>query len=324
MAPNTWRTYSAAWKSYHTFTLQTGLVSFPLSPYVLQLYVTQASCNLRFNTIKVYISALKFINTFYGFDSTHVFSDELFYLLRGIRRSQAVALPNTPSRIPISPAHLQSLFRYVDNTCSVHDARCYRAAFTLAFFALLRVSEFTCPTSCVFDPSLHLSLADVHFSSHPTILHIRIKQSKTDPFRQGCVLRAPRIDHFLCPVLAMRLYLLLRPTGSGPLFVLQDGSFLTRAHVSRILTNTFPFASPGSISTHSFRIGGASMLCSLGVPDATIQILGRWSSNVFRRYLHISDQYLTEVHQRGASSTMSFARIWDPQSTCSKPKSTKR
>ena len=100
----------------------------------------------------------------------------------------------------------------------------------------------------------------------------------------------------------------------GPIFILSDGSFLTRAHIQTALARTFPFAVPGSMGTHSFRIGGASMLCSLGIPDATVQIMGRWSSNAFRRYMHISDQFLSRVHRSGASRSTSFTHIWQPSS----------
>ena len=272
MAPNTWRTYSAAWKSYHTFTRQAGLISLPLSPAVLQLYVTQASGHLRFATIKVYIAALKFINTFHGFDSSFVFTEQLHYLLRGVRRTQAITFTPTPPRIPISPAHILLLFRHVDAAYSTLDSRCFRAAFTLAFFGLLRVSEFTCPSPYTFDASYHLSPTDVSFSHNPTIMHIHIKQSKTDPFRLGCTIRLAQTNNALCPIRAMLQFLALRPPVPGPLFLFHDGSFLSYSDIRDVLSHTFPFSTPGTMGTHSFRIGGASMLCSLGVPEATVQI----------------------------------------------------
>ena len=141
-----------------------------------------------------------------------------------------------------------------------------------------------------------------------------IKTSKTDPFRVGCTIRVASAGNDLCPVRAMHTFLQARPARHGPIFILSDGSFLTRAHIQTVLVRTFPFAVPGSMGTHSFRIGGASMLCSLGIPDATVQIMGRWSSNAFRRYMHISDQFLSRVHRSGASRSTSFTHIWQPSS----------
>ena len=323
MAPSTIRTYQAAWRSYLGFVLQNGLVALPLSTSTLELFVVRVSSRLRFSTIKVYLAALKFISTFYGLDSSIVFTQQLYYLLRGIRRAQAVFLPPRPPRTPISLAHLRALFRHVD-LASTFDAPCFRAAFTLAFFGLLRVSEFTCPSSLSFDPSLHLSASDIRFSHSPSLLHVHIKQSKTDPFRQGCTIRVARTGGPFCPFQAMVTFLQVRPSQHGPLFILSNGSFLTRADIQRVLAATFPDSSPGSLGSHSFRIGGASMLCSLGVPDATVQLLGRWSSDAFRRYLRVSDQFLTLLHRRASTNEASFARIWQPQDGNSVPSKRKK
>jgi hypothetical protein len=43
---------------------------------------------------------------------------------------------------------------------------------------------------------------------------------------------------------------------------------------------------PIDISSHSLRAGGAMALHLNGVPDRTIQILGRWSSDTFLIYIH--------------------------------------
>lgn len=265
---------------------------------------------MRYSTIKAYLTALKFYNTIYGFNSEGCFSDQLHYILRGIRRTQAVSLPPRPRRIPITTAHLRLLFQFVTDAFSPTDALCYRAAFSLAFFGLLRVSEFTCPTSHTFDPRVHLSLRDIRFTTSPPMVHVYIKQSKTDPFRQGCVVRVARTGNILCPFDALQAFCRSRPRGTGPLFTFRDGSFLTRADIHTVLSHTFPFIQPASMGTHSFRIGGASMLCSLGVPDSTVQILGRWSSDAFRRYLRVSDQYLSDLHSRAARQGSSFSRIW--------------
>ncbi len=45
---------------------------------------------------------------------------------------------------------------------------------------------------------------------------------------------------------------------------------------------------PGEMfCTHSFRIGTASMLGTLGYGDEDIQAVGRWSSRAFEEYLRL-------------------------------------
>jgi len=59
------------------------------------------------------------------------------------------------------------------------------AAACTGFFGFLRAGEFTSPTS-TYDPAVHLSLSDIAVDSHshPTLVRLRIEQSKTNPFRQ--------------------------------------------------------------------------------------------------------------------------------------------
>ena len=168
-----------------------------------------------------------------------------------------------------------------------------RAAFALAFYGLLRVSEFTSPRVAFWDPAIHLSRSDVVILPPFTSLSLRIKASKTDPFLQGYTLRLVAFPHLTCPVTALRSYLRLPHPPSGPLFTFADGRFLTRAHVAHILLLVC-FRTP-LLSTHSFRIGGASALANSGVPLHVVQQLGRWRSDTFLRYLRVSSSDIDDI-----------------------------
>ena len=105
------------------------------------------------------------------------------------------------------------------------------AAFTLAFFGFLRCSEFT--SNSPFDATYHLSRTDIIFQ--PNILHaesydVVIKGSKTDLFRRGCRLTIGSYHNKLCPVRAMKTYLLQSPSEQTlhPLFKFKSGDLLTR------------------------------------------------------------------------------------------------
>ena len=82
----------------------------------------------------------------------------------------------------------------------------------LGYFGFLRAAEFTVPNLASFPSAIHLSVADIAVDSlpSPTCLRVRIRASKTDPFRQGCHIhiglgRAP-----LCAVHPCWLSLLTR------------------------------------------------------------------------------------------------------------------
>ena len=91
----------------------------------------------------------------------------------------------------------------------------------------------------------------------PQFLQVRIKASKTDPYRQGATIYLGRAPGELCPVAAVLGYMVSRGTQPGPFFRFTDGRFLTRDRfveaIRRALTtmghNCAHYAG------HSFRIG---------------------------------------------------------------------
>ena len=95
---------------------------------------------------------------------------------------------------------------------------------------------------------------------------------------------------------------------NGPLFLLSPGRYLTRRDVVCLLTRCLP--NVAGINTHSFRIGGASEAASAGIPDSQIQVLGRWSSDANRRYLHFSESQVYDLCLALASAHVSN-RVWD-------------
>ena len=57
------------------------------------------------------------------------------------------------------------------------------AAVSMCFFGFLRMGEVIVPSGMAFDPSVHLSVADVSVDSHasPMYVAVNIKVSNTDP-----------------------------------------------------------------------------------------------------------------------------------------------
>jgi len=84
----------------------------------------------------------------------------------------------------------------------------------------LKASEITVPSDSSYDPGAHVNVDDVAVDSktRPQIMRVRIKASKTDPFRQGVDVFVGRTGNLLCPIAAVLAYLAVRGSGSGPLF----------------------------------------------------------------------------------------------------------
>jgi len=172
------------------------------------------------------------------------------------------------------------------------------AACTLAYFGFLRSSEFTVPNLAGFDPSLHLAVGDiaVDSTSNPSCLRVHIKASKTDPFRQGCFIHIGLGNANLCAISAMLAFLRLRGGGPGPLFMCQSGTPLSRTMLTTWLRRILEAAGvQGNFSSHSFRIGAATVAAANGVPDHRIQQMGRWTSNAYQGYIRTPSEALAQA-----------------------------
>ena len=226
----------------------------------------------------------------------------LEYVLAGIKRTQAKSsLPPASSRLPITPdllACLQSswLRRHLPPD---HDSIMLWAAACTGFFGFLRAGEFTVPSAKEYDPAVHLNLADVAIDSHtaPSVIRLRIKQSKTDPFRQGVDVFLGASNSPICPVQAMIQFIAVRDAAPGPLFKFEGGSPLTRSSLISHTQSALSQAGipPGQFTGHSYRIGAATTAAKAGIEDSLIQILGRWKSAAYLAYIRIPKDQLAAV-----------------------------
>ena len=178
----------------------------------------------------------------------------------------------------------------------------------LGFFGFLRLGELVAPPEGEFDPGQHLSFGDVSVDdcSRPRVVSVRIKQSKTDPFRQGATIFLGNTDSPLCPVAALLVYMARRgPGGGGPLFRFRDGRPLMRQRLVAAVRRALAEAGLEleDYAGHSFRIGAATTAAACGLPIATIKSLGRWKSEAYQSYMYIR---LPQSQLAGLSRTLAL------------------
>ena len=175
------------------------------------------------------------------------------------------------------------------------------AACSLGYFGFLRSSEFTVPNLSSFSSSLHLGVQDIAVDSPsaPSCMRIKIKGSKTDPFRKSCLVHIGVGRHPRCAVHALMSCLSLRGDAPGPLFLFQNGQPLSRTILTDWLRQVMVSAKvPGNFSSHSFRIGAATVAARNGVPDHLIQSMGRWSSNAYQLYVRTPSHALAALSKK--------------------------
>ena len=243
----------------------------------------------------MYLCGVQLWCTMNGFYDKVADMERLHYVLRGIRRLQG----NThirPPRAPVTVSMLEFMYDAAALFPSAHDCALVRSVVTLAFFGLLRVSEICPPSAGKFSKERHLTVADVVVDLPSRYVAVTLKESKSDPFRVGVTVRVGSLNHRLCPVRAMASYLLVRGSAPGPLFVFGNGALFTRVFLISMLRQWFPTIS--TVNSHSFRRGGATALAASGASDFTIQLLGRWKSNTYLRYINITDSTFVNPFNR--------------------------
>ena len=307
LAPSTRQSYKSGQRRFVQFCQEATLQPFPLSEQLLSMFVAYLGKeNLSYQTIKSYLSAIRFlsISTGQGDPFRPGAMPVLQYVLRGIKRMPKSS-PQT--RLPVTPVVLRTLKMQWERHASNCDFVMLWAAYCVGFFGFLRAGEFTVRSASDFDQSSSLTLQDVAVDQHtdPSVVQIRLKQSKTDPFRHGIDIFLGRTNTDLCPVSALLAYVAVRPPVVGPLFVYHDGSFLTREKLVAAVRLALQQAGmdASKYSGHSFRIGAATTAAKVGLEDSVIKMLGRWESTAYQRYIHTPRDTLAAISVRLAGGS---------------------
>ena len=217
IATSSSRTYNSGVQCYLQFCSTIAYQPFPVSEDLLLWFIASVRQRLGYKSIKVYLAGVQFYSTIAGHPiEWHKFS-RVYHALRGIRKLQGNNFTRPP-RSPITLRHLSKLLKHFNRHFLHPDNIMLSAAVLTAFFRLLRVSEYTSNGKRTFDPMCTLMFNDVRFQKKFRFVQIKIAQSKTDPFRAGCLLKVWATGSKFCPVLALRRFIEVHPFGKGPLF----------------------------------------------------------------------------------------------------------
>lgn len=252
-----------------------------------------ADQGLSHQTIKCYLSAIRFHQIFSGFPDPGISNMvRLEQLLKGIKSVQARLKKNQRPRLPITPSILKcmkAVWIPTSNLRIKRDNKMLWAACTLCFFGFFRVGELMSSSTSSYDPETQLTFRDIAIDNvkSPTLLQVHLKASKTDPFREGVDVYVGKSGNDICPISAMSAYLSSRGGQDGPLFLFEDGTFLTKDRFVSAVREALKLIGidPSKYSGHSFRRGAATTAQSRGISDVTIKMLGRWKSSAYTRYI---------------------------------------
>ena len=290
LARNTRKTYRSGTRLFRSFCSHRALIPLPADQSTLCLFAAYLSRWVGYQSTLTYLAAVAHWHRTMGFcnPAATCSNPRLQLILRGIRRVKA-RVPPRQVRHPITTSMLSCLCKSALHFTDGQDAVMFRAAMSLALFGCLRVSEFTFPERPGKRDS-YPQLGDVSASSSSLVYHLR--QSKTDQFCHGAlIVLTPSAHGATCACTNMVAYLsqsrVARQSPSAPLFQLSDGRPLTRRRFVTFLKASLRHCgyNPKLFNSHSFRKGAASLAFQRGQSPDSIQRLGRWKSNAYRRYI---------------------------------------
>lgn len=261
----------------------------PATTTTLTRYIAHLAARLAANSIPKYLTAVRLLHLEGGLSNPVGDNWIINTLLKGIKRDKGTAITK---KLPMTPAILLRM-RNLLNLNHPPDI-VFWAVCLMLFFGLFRKSNVLTKKGC-FSPSLHLTRGDIRL--HQAGIVVTIRWSKTIQFREKS-LTVPmpmQTTHPLCPSTAI-LRALAHTLGADPL----GPAFMTRApdnSMTPLLPEMFVHKlklhraalglDSSAYSGHSFRRGGATWALTCGLPGETIQLMGDWTSDCYKRYLDI-------------------------------------
>ena len=272
------------------FVVFFGLKLLPARSEDLVLFAELMALSSGYDHIKAVISSIGFLHKNLGVP----FPNESFQLkvtLQSLKRRLAKA-PN--QALPISPAHLIAMYRYIDLD-NPQDLAVW-CCILVGFFGLLRKKSICPEDSDSLDPAKILTVRKVAIDKSQGIALLYINFAKTMQFGQRD-LTIPLLSSqskALDPVFHLDLlFTRTKAPLDHPAFSYRTSSgsltFVTHKMFTQKLKTLLAKAgfSPEKFSGHSLRRGGATFLYQCGASVLEIQACGDWVSSVFTRYLFV-------------------------------------
>lgn len=288
LSKSTKHSYKRSWVDFKSTCQSFAVPHCPASSRALLLYIGHCvTNNLSYRTILTRLSAISFVHKFRQVkDSTQTFLVKKCLL--GCRKS----LLSHDVRKPISREMLCTL---CDNLTSIfadsYRVLLFKAMFMLAFYAFLRVSEFTLTSNHNTHVLKRSQISIVSPSaSKPQMISIQFhsyKHSKDRPFVLNVESSA---NKNYCPVYSIVQYLNVRSDTPGPFFIFKDGAGVSSSYFNSVL-KSLVLQSTGDCngySSHSFRIGAATYCFhEKKMSKEIISKMARWSSNAIDSYIRV-------------------------------------
>ena len=271
--------YTSALNSYLTFCNLHHLPVDP-TPDTLSFYVVFLSTYIKPDSVNAYLSGIcRQLEPFFPDVRQNRKSMLVSRTLTGCMRRFGTTVTR---KTPLSHANLLFLIDSLVSNPS-YDDLLFLAMVLTGFHALMRLGELAFPDKKSLRNYRKIALR------HSVSLMLRqysffLPYHKGDRFFEGNTILVQQTDTPTDPYKPFVAYLEVRDARfplNPELWLTSKGQVPTRHWFMSRLRKFFP----KEIAGHSMRSGGATSLAEAGADLATIQAVGRWSSDAFRIYI---------------------------------------
>ena len=272
-------TYTSALNSYLTFCNLHRLPVDP-TPETLSLYAVFLSTHIKPDSVNSYLSGIcRQLEPFFTEVRRNRNSMLVSQTMTGCMRRFGTP---TKRKAPLSRANLLFI---LDNMVSSpsHDNLLFASLVLTGFHALMRLGELVFPDKKALRNYRKISLR-LSVSVLPGQYSFFLPSHKGDRFFEGNTILIQKLNTPTDPYSPFLKYLASRDARfplHPELWLTSRGSVPTRYWFMSRLRKLFP----KEVAGQSMRSGGATSLAESGADLATIQAVGRWSSEAFKIYI---------------------------------------
>ena len=312
LAKKTWQSYKTASKHLKSCETETGIkINFPMSERDTTLFLSWLLVRrgVKASAADCYLSAVRQVHMVQGLPAPDLRQGVVKSIIKGGKNQDTTKerINGKRGRLPVTITILKLLKHEIAEAKLPYSTkRLVWLICTLNFFGCFRIHETLARSENTFDPAFTLLARDVELKqvkigdTVEQLLQLRLKSPKEDRVGASIFVDVYETGSLLCPVRAYKKWMLTRPPTRTdlPAFRKADGVPLTGRELNKILKTCLEkheFYQSGTITSHSFRSGMASLMATLGYSEEEIMAMGRWSSSAFETYIKLPRRKRSEM-----------------------------
>jgi integrase len=264
--------------------------------------------NVKAGTINSYLAGIRQMHILKGMEPPVIRTNLLKFLLQGQKNKDNIRAraEDNIKRLPMTMTVMRLLKEEIRRwPADINQKLLAWAIATVAFHGAFRIHELLSKTESQFDPDFALLGKDIKLkkmAEGKRILELTLKCPKENKTGKAVVIDIFETEGALCPIKAYSRWLSRYPQESNmPAFRDKAGVPVTGAKMNRWLKELLEKHvnyDKARFTGHSFRIGLATTLGTLGFSNDDVKEAGRWSSNAYEVYMTLPRRRRQAVAQK--------------------------